>query len=300
MTDLSPDELQIAFHDVECATYDERFGIAYDDRTARDVVWELTRLVDREELGRVLDVGCGTGYLGLSMGAAGAVDEIHASDISPGMLERAVANAEELGVDARFVRASATDLPYPDDTFDAVVSRGVLHHLHDPVASLAEWRRVVRPGGPVVALSEPTPLADRIGGAVARTALRGLGPARRVAAAVGRPLSSHDEEEAERHRYWDLVALVANLHTFTPDELRYLGRDAGYGRVEVRGSGWTSIAWASAYYVLAGELPGLASSDTAKRRAGVAWSALRRLDATVVEPLLPDRALMTVQAVFRG
>lgn len=298
--DLSPDELQIAFHDVECATYDERFGIAYDDRTARDVVWELRRLVGRDDLGRVLDVGCGTGYLGLSLGAAGAADEIHASDISPGMLERAVGNADELGVDVSFVRASAAELPYTDGTFDAVVSRGVLHHLHEPAASLAEWRRVTRPGGPVVALSEPTPLADRIGGAVARTTLRGLGLARRAASAVGRPLSSHDDQEAELHRYWDLVALVANLHTFTPDQLRELGRAAGFDDVEVRGSGWTSIAWASAYYVLAGELPALASSDTAKRRAGTAWSALRRVDATVVEPLLPDAALLTVQAVFRG
>lgn len=299
MSDLSPDELQIAFHDVECATYDERFGIAYDERTARDVVWELRRLIGSEDLGRVLDVGCGTGYLGLSLSAAGVAEEIHASDISPGMLERAAANADELGVEARFVRASATELPYPDHTFDAVVSRGVLHHLHDPVASLAEWRRVVRPGGPVVALSEPTPLADRIGGAVARTTLRGLGITRRLASALGRPLSSHPQDEAEVHRYWDLVALVANLHTFVPDELRRLGRDAGFRVADVRGSGWTSIAWASAYYVLAGELPALARSGVARRRAGAAWSALRRLDARVVEPLLPDRALMTVQAVFR-
>ena len=300
MTDLSPDELQIAFHDVECATYDERFGIAYDDRTARNVVWELTRLVDRGELRRILDVGCGTGYLALSLAAAGTASEIHASDISPGMLERAVTNARDLEVEVHFSRASATDLPYPDGAFDAVVSRGVLHHLHDPADALTEWRRVVRAGGPVVVLSEPTPLADRIGGMFARTALRGLSAARRAADLVGRPLSAHDEEEAQLHRYWDLVALVANLHTFTPDDLRGLADAAGFDQVEVRGSGWTSIAWAASYYAVVGELPAIAESDVWKRRAGAVWSALRRVDATVVEPLLPDGALLTVQAVFRG
>jgi ubiquinone/menaquinone biosynthesis C-methylase UbiE len=127
-----------------------------------------TRLLGSGHLGRVLDVGCGTGYLGLGLAAAGQVDDLHLVDLSPGMLARAGANADGLGVRATFVRASATTLPYPDATFDAVVSRGVLHHLHDVPAALREWRRVVRPGGPVLALSEPTPWADRIGGWSAR------------------------------------------------------------------------------------------------------------------------------------
>lgn len=298
MADLTPDELQLAFHEVECRTYDERFGIRYDRRSARDAAGEARRLLGRGALGRVLDVGCGTGYLGIGLAVAGRTRDLHLVDLSPGMLDRARANAAGLGVSATFLRASAAQLPYADGAFDAVVSRGVLHHLHDVPAALAEWRRVVRPGGPVLALSEPTPLADRLGGRSARTALSGLAVARRVGDALGRPLSAHDDEAQAQHRFWDLVAMAANLHTFTPQQLHDLGDEAGFASTRVRGCGLASITWASAYYVLAGELPALAASDRAKRRADRVWSTLRRVDHAVVERIVPDRLLMTVQAVF--
>jgi ubiquinone/menaquinone biosynthesis C-methylase UbiE len=296
--ELSPDELQLAFHEVECRTYDERFGIAYDRRSAQDAAGEAQRLLGPGPLGRVLDVGCGTGYLGLGLAVAGRTDDLHLVDLSPGMLDRAATNATGLGVDATFLRATAADLPYADDAFDAVVSRGVLHHLHDVPAALREWHRVVRPGGPVLALSEPTPLADRLGGLSSRAALAGLGVARRAARAVGRPLSAHGEEAQQEHRFWDLVAMAANLHTFSPRELRDLGDRAGFATTRVRGCGLASITWASAYYVLAGELPDLAASRRARRRADRVWSGLRAVDHAVIERLVPDRLLMTVQAVF--
>jgi ubiquinone/menaquinone biosynthesis C-methylase UbiE len=298
VTELTPDELQTAFHDVECATYDERFGIAYDHRGTRAAAREVARLTGSSDLGRVLDVGCGTGYLGIALAAENGARTVHATDISPGMLARTVENAESIGVDVRPVRATATALPYRDDAFDAVVSRGVLHHLHDPVTALVEWRRVTRPGGHVVVLSEPSPHADSVGARIALLTQAGLGVARRIAERLQRPLSAHPEEEADIHRYWDLVAMAANLHTFTPEDLATLGEKGGFDHVAVRGAGLASISWATAYYVLVGELPGVAGSDRAKRRASRVWSALRRLDETAIEPIVPDRALLTVQAVF--
>lgn len=298
--DLTPDELQLAFHEIECQTYDERFGLSYDEHTAREAAREARRLLGGQVFDRVLDVGCGTGYLGLGLAAEGQAREVHLSDLSPGMLGRAQQNAESLGVNAVFTQATAADLPYADDSFDAVVTRGVLHHLHDVPAALREWRRVVKPGGPVLALSEPTPWADTVGGATARTVLGGLAAARRVARAVGRPLSEHSEEDRQQHEFWDLVAMAANLHTFPPDELRRLGEEAGFASTTVRGCGLLSIQWAASWYVLVGELPGLAASHRAKRVSGRVFGALRRLDGAVTERLLPDTRLLTVQAVFRA
>ncbi len=298
--DLTPDELQLAFHEVECQTYDERFGISYDQHTAQAAAREANRLLHGEHLGTTIDVGCGTGYLGLGLKAVGQVDRLHLVDLSPGMLGRARENAGSLGVEADFVQATATQLPFADHSVDAVVTRGVLHHLHDVPAALAEWRRVVKPGGPVLALSEPTPQADQIGGWTARAALAGLRGARVVGRTLGRPLSQHDDETAQEHHFWDLVAMAANLHTFSAQDLRDLGLAAGFRDVEVRGSGLVSISWAAAWYCLAGELPDLAASERAKRWSGRVFEGLRRVDDAVVERVLPPGGLMTVQALFRG
>lgn len=296
-TELEPDTLQLAFHEVECRTYDERFGIHHDHHSAVAAAAEVERLAGGRLVGRVLDVGCGTGYLAVALAHARPESTVHATDLSPGMLRRAGENADQVGTRVRLCRSTATALPYPDGTFSAVVSRGVLHHMHDPVAALAEWRRVVRPGGPVVVLSEPSPKADRVGGVVARATQRGLRGVRWVSSAAGRPLSAHTGAAAEEQRYWDLVAMAANLHTFTVRDLEDLGRAAGFRDVRVDGGGLVSIAWATIYYVLVGELPGLADSTQARRRAAWAWRALRRFDRAVT-PLVPSRQLLTVEGVF--
>lgn len=296
--DLSPDELQLAFHEVECATYDERFGISYDEHTAKAAAREANRLLHGASYGTVVDVGCGTGFLGLSLAAAGQAADLHMVDLSPGMLSRARANAISLGVDATFLEATATDLPFADHSVDAVVTRGVLHHLHDVPAALREWRRIVRPGGPVLILSEPTPQADSIGGLTARAALAGLKGARVVARRLGRPLSEHDADVAQTNHFWDLVSMAANLHTFSARDLKDLAAEAGFSNVQVRGSGLTSIAWAAAYYCMVGELPALAASERAKRLSGRTFEGLRRFDDAVVERVLPAGGLMTVQALL--
>ncbi|MFT5221922.1 MAG: ubiquinone/menaquinone biosynthesis C-methylase UbiE [Glaciecola sp.] len=298
--DLTPDELQLAFHEVECQSYDERFGISYDEHTAAAAAREANRLLHGAVFDTVVDVGCGTGFLGLGLASAGQARDLHLVDLSPGMLSRARVNAEQLGVQATFIEATAAALPFDTNSVDAVVTRGVLHHLHDVPAALAEWRRIVKPGGVVIALSEPTPQADSIGGLVARAALGSLKAARVAARAVGRPLSAHPADEAQTNHFWDLVSMAANLHTFRAQDLHELGAAAGFTNVEVRGSGLVSISWAAAYYCMVGELPALAASERAKRNSGRIFEALRRLDDAVVERFLPAGGLMTVQAIFRG
>lgn len=94
----------------------------------------------------VLDVGCGIGrdaeYLRDRGFAVTALDvERH-----PGEWEGPA------GRGIRFECASAEDLPYPDASFDAVWLKDALHHMLHPERALAEARRVVKAGGPVIVI----------------------------------------------------------------------------------------------------------------------------------------------------
>ncbi|MED7929080.1 methyltransferase domain-containing protein [Nonomuraea sp. LP-02] len=92
---------------------------------------------------RILDAGCGAGPLFAALRDRGAV--VTGVDASAGMLELA---RRRLGAEADLrVVDLAGPLPFPDDTFDDVVASLVLHYLEDWGPTLAEIRRVLKPGG---------------------------------------------------------------------------------------------------------------------------------------------------------
>ncbi|MEV0901027.1 methyltransferase domain-containing protein [Actinoplanes sp. NPDC049802] len=102
----------------------------------------------------VLDVGCGTGRaLPALAAAAGPTGRVFGLDFTPGMLEAARKAGRD--DDATLVLADARRLPIAAATVDAVFAAGLVHHLPDPLAGLAELARVTRPGG-VLAIFHPT------------------------------------------------------------------------------------------------------------------------------------------------
>ncbi len=99
---------------------------------------------------KVLDVGCGTGSLTLTAKtSAGPGGAVYGLDASPEMIETARKKAKQAGADVTFDLALVEKLPYPDATFDVVVSRLVIHHLPDDLKrkAFAEIFRVLKPGG---------------------------------------------------------------------------------------------------------------------------------------------------------
>ncbi|MER6208770.1 methyltransferase domain-containing protein [Streptomyces sp. NPDC001642] len=96
---------------------------------------------------RILDVGCGSGALFAALRDRGAM--VSGFDASAGMLELA---RQRLGDGADLQVADlGSPLPYADGTFDDVVASLVLHYLEDWGPALAELRRILRPGGRLIA-----------------------------------------------------------------------------------------------------------------------------------------------------
>lgn len=108
--------------------------------------WQMGRL---EPGGRVLDLGSGAGTDSLiaaqMVGPNGSVTGI---DMTPAMLAKAREAAAEMGVThAEFVEAEAELLPFADESFDVVISNGVIDLIPDKDAVFAELQRVLTPGG---------------------------------------------------------------------------------------------------------------------------------------------------------
>ena len=97
---------------------------------------------------RVLDVGTGPGFYAIILAERGY--HVTAVDLSGKMLEQARKNAGALAERIDFQLMDAQDLAFPDESFDAVVTRNLTWNLPDPVRAYREWRRVLRPGGAVL------------------------------------------------------------------------------------------------------------------------------------------------------
>ncbi|MGW3168456.1 class I SAM-dependent methyltransferase [Streptomyces sp. NPDC001142] len=96
---------------------------------------------------RILDADCGSGPLSAALRDRGAI--VSGFDASAGMLELA---RRRLGDSADLQVADlGSPLTYPDDTFDDVVASLVLHYLEDWGPALAELRRILKPGGRLIA-----------------------------------------------------------------------------------------------------------------------------------------------------
>jgi ubiquinone/menaquinone biosynthesis C-methylase UbiE len=92
---------------------------------------------------RVLDVGCGTGQLAARIRRELPGTRVVGCDFSGGMLHRAQARDRV----ASWVQGDADRLPFAGGAFDAVVSTEAFHWFPDRRRALAEFRRVLRPGG---------------------------------------------------------------------------------------------------------------------------------------------------------
>jgi len=98
---------------------------------------------------QILDIGCGAGVdTILAALIAGLKGSAVGVDIVPEMIARAESNLQMIDLDnVNFQKTSGENLPFADDTFDVVISNGVINLIPDKEAAMSEIIRVLKPGG---------------------------------------------------------------------------------------------------------------------------------------------------------
>lgn len=119
--------------------------------TSREKLFKrkLLDLITPTNAGHVLDLACGTGTLARLVKLEDPTATVHGLDGDPEILEIARHKARDEGRDVVFDLGMSFTMPYPDDSFDIVVSSLFFHHLNaeNKQRTLAEVHRVLRAGG---------------------------------------------------------------------------------------------------------------------------------------------------------
>lgn len=183
-----------AFFAIRAATWDSKFG---DDLPAYHRAVAEARLPAGAT---VIDVGCGTGRaLPALRAAVGSKGVVLGADFTPQML--AVARARARTEHASLLLADAHHLPLATASVDAVFAAGLLSHLTDAVAGLAELARITRPGGRLILFhpSGRAALAARHGRALHPDEPLAEAPLRRATGHTGWRLDTYDDPADRFH-----------------------------------------------------------------------------------------------------
>ena len=158
------------------------------------------------EPSNVLDVGTGTGFLAFIVASLG--HRVTGIDLAEGMLAVAREEADHRGLHPRFLTGDAVAPDFPDGSFDVVTNRHLLWTLLEPETAFGNWRRLLRPGGYVLAFDSVWP---------------------------GLPSSAEDREGYfERFYSVEVRAAIPAMHINTMDPLIEMFRGAGFARASAR------------------------------------------------------------------
>ncbi len=163
----APDDPKAVYDRV--ASHYERFRALWialaGNAVEQPMLAELTAILAPGQ--RILDAGCGTGTLARQIVAMQPSVDLTMLDLSPAML----AYTDDLP--GEHVEGSVLDLPFPDDSFDIVVSSWVIETVPDPIKAVSEYLRVIKPTGYVLYTfcSLPDGWVSRAGTALLRAAV---------------------------------------------------------------------------------------------------------------------------------
>jgi ubiquinone/menaquinone biosynthesis C-methylase UbiE len=199
-----PRDRDVDAFDRRASSYDTgRIGRLHHDIADRTIQLAITCAPGAR---RVLDVGCGSGYLvrQLSQRLPGAV-ELAGIDAAPRMVEAARALAPPDGR-SHLTVGVVESLPYPAGSFDLVVSTTSFDHWADQRAGLEECARVLVPGGHLV-------LTDLFSALLLPTLVAGHRGRARTTARAGRLLTAAGFRSLRWHRIYTLLLKAVTATT---------------------------------------------------------------------------------------
>jgi ubiquinone/menaquinone biosynthesis C-methylase UbiE len=277
-------DVNTRYHDAAAHEYDAKWGIDFGETGQNQVRQKLVKALGgkkRASFHQALEIGSGTGYFSLNLVQLGVIEQLTATDISPGMLSRLAATAENLGLAVKTVRTEAEALPFADESFDLVFGHAVLHHIPDLDKAFAEFRRVLRPGGAIAFAGEPSRYGDRLAVLPKRAGLFAAPVWRRVVRAKPRAIA--EAEQSDGHALEGEV----DVHAFAPADLRRFLRDAGFEDRHVGGEELLANAWGWGLRTVESSAEPESISWAWRRFAFRSYMALQKVDSTVLEPYLP-------------
>jgi len=139
---------------ISSSTFPASDGDAYEQqmgRWSRRLAQPFLDFADIDDGGRILDLGCGTGSLTRALAARLAGSRIVGLDASDAYIDHARRHISDPRI--AFYPGDACAMPFPDTSFDHVLSMLVLPFVPDTAAAVAEMRRVAGPGAVVAAAS---------------------------------------------------------------------------------------------------------------------------------------------------
>jgi ubiquinone/menaquinone biosynthesis C-methylase UbiE len=292
-------DINVRYHDAAADGYDRKWGIDYGATGRRQVKMKLAKALGEQPrfYRSALEVGAGTGYFSLNLLRAGVIGEATATDISPGMVRRLAATADDLGLALDSVAADAERLPFADETFELVLGHAVLHHIPNLGAALEEFHRVLTPGGTIAFMGEPSRRGDMLAALPKRIGLfarpawkwalrleeRTNGASPTPAEPAGTERSSEEDDRASAHSLEPWV----DVHVFTPKQLAGMTKRAGFVDVRVTGEELLASTCGWLFRTLQ------ADSDPERIPRGwhlfafASYVALQWVDGRLLEPRLP-------------
>ncbi|MDQ1254580.1 MAG: hypothetical protein QG646_3850 [Euryarchaeota archaeon] len=136
--------------DISSETYDNKEGHGIHSEAEKEAWKNLFKSLLPSGRLEVLDVGCGTGEIGILFAEMG--HNVTGLDLSEKMLAKAREKISKKMYDFNFKKGDAEDPPFEPGTFDVVVTRHLLWTLPHPDTAIKSWKKVLKKGGVLIVI----------------------------------------------------------------------------------------------------------------------------------------------------